>query len=359
MTTGKVKDEAPPVDALTLTQLPSEILMQIFGHVAEDRKSWEALMRTSRKVNHIASPFRYWTSNVHNHLKLHIKRYTWPLCADPQSSQGESLIGVLARSNQSLLSHVQVLHMHCATCMQSSLRNQPVHFPNLGVLHTYQLSQREQYHFPGETAPRLHTIVVHSNDALQEWQKWCQRDEPFSVAKRMIIHWWGSPPHTTLFPEPRSQDDCSGATLRSLHVLLQSTAEDKVGCESQAQPLVSLDDLLEPYTVHWELIHGLAEICSSKAQSIVISGTDRISKLIWRCQALAGDHWPEEARFDIVQEKVKVATRQFLSRTGLCKDDINAHMLKVEFTTSAEYMKNWKQRHEVGGQLLEYMTRSH
>ena len=324
LTTIKYKEEAAPTDISALASLPGEILETIFGLVADDLDSYISLMQTSRQVNRIAWPFRYRTGNVFlHHQNLCDEESIWPHCADPQSSKGKALEAVLARHDTDLLNKVEVLHLHCDTCMQSSPSNQHVRFPNLRILHTYEPFTTEQYRFSSETAPKLHTVILHSDDALREWHNWCRSDDVLSEADRMIIHWWGTIPKSEASPRTVPQHLWSGATLGSLHIILHSNVEEKVLCGDQPWALDLQGNWGGAYKVYWSLFHGLAEICCSNAQSIVISRTDRISNVLWHDRAYAGQDEPDGGRVDIVQEKIEVAIRSFLGFDGLCKEEIN------------------------------------
>jgi len=356
-TTLKHKDEATLTDVSALASLPEEIQEKIFGLVAEDLESWKSLMQTSQEINRIAWPFCYRTGSVYP-LESRYKEYILPQCAEPESFKGTSLMSVLATHNENLLNKVQVLHLYSDFCLQSSLgNNQSVRFPNLGILHSLCPSKKDFYKFTTEIAPKLHTVIVHSADALQEWRNWCQSEDLYGETNRLIIHWWGIVPQTELSATPHLQHNRNGETLTSLHILLQPTGEDKMLCADESQMLNFPNGSFASPVTYADLVQALAEICCSEVQSIVISGTDGVSKLFWHDQAYEREDQRLEARFDVVHNVIQATTRLYLGGKGLCEAKIDEHMLKINFTNPTEYVERLKQPDEMGGWLSSYMNR--
>lgn len=359
-TTVKPKDEATPTDVSALASLPEEIQEQIFGLLAEDLASLKSLMQTSRNLKRVARPFCYRTRTIFRcpEPRWQYRGSMRGVFADRRGLEDTSMPPSLDILDQISLRKVRVLHLHCGSCLHKTLgSNQSVISPSLRILHTYNASISSFCRLTMEIAPKLQTVMLHSEDALGAWNDWCQSETVPSGCNRMIFNWWGVPPATALQNTPRTKFR-DGATLESVHILLHPQQEDKVW-DSNSSWTVNSSSYPSARNFPYEnLIHGLMEICLSEAQSIVISGTDRTSALLGLNSGLDDASGQEKPSADILQMRIQAGIRGVLEGDGLGEDKIEQHLDKIQFMNAAEYIRLLNRPGEVGGRLSEYMERS-
>lgn len=221
----KSEDDVHPSEYSRHPCLPEEILLEIFNHVrTAGPKSWLSLMQVSRQFSRIALRLQYHTLNdsqvhdVHERSANPLGAEVWPDFSNPHPYQGIPLKSTLRHGSKDMIQHMQVFHSYCDGCTDcTSGSRQSTLFPNLRVFHTHALQPRAGFTLRAHTlmgssscpprsfrciptfeeAPRLHTVVIHTNDAVREWREFCQSEAAIRKTNRMIINWWEGSHHST------------------------------------------------------------------------------------------------------------------------------------------------------------------
>lgn len=373
-----LKDEPQTSSDCMLAGLPREVQLQIYKDVRNDSpKSWHALLQTSHHFSHIASTLQCLTGHVfdeHSQPKYESSDGLWPDFCSPHPWYGPSLESALAHMDETKLTQVQVLHTHCHTyvvCKHSS--DKPVLFPNLRVFHSYALCSSKPPEvtarsFRGiptiQEAPKLHTIVIHSYDALRAWQDHCQSEAAGRQISRLIINWWGRP-HFHTKKEPLLQLE-SGASVQALHILLPPGEDTQEWCTKSDINNYLLEEDSDDEEIYEGqergaryvnfFVNSLAKLCASEARSITIIGVEHIGPTMWRGTMREGGFPPPSERTSRIQNQIQSATEIFLSNSGKSAAEIASSWDRVKFQDLVNYAKNVNNPDELGGKLLKHLT---
>ena len=348
----------------------------------EHPRSWSALLQTSQHFYRIASALQFRTSCVfrgHSGLIYTSRDRIWPDFSTSHPWQGPPLESILANGNDATIKEVQVLHSHCRSCLvYDSAPDKHLMFPNLQVFHSYApRSSKSSQHTKDmpwssrgiptdQEAPKLHTIVIHSYDAVKAWEDHCQSQASIRETKHMIINWWGKP-HWSAIDENSLLQLQSGASVQALHILLLPSKDTKEWCAEDDIEEIVLEDDSSDDDDHDEgdqedhipsnlLVNSLAKLCASQAESIVIAGVERISPSVWQGANPSGYIPSSSLQTSLIQNGVQDATARILSDCGLSGAEIDSKLDRVKFQDLVNYAKNVNNPDELGGKLLEHLT---
>ena len=368
----RTKNDAHPTDIRTLDGLPDKVLSQICENLrSEHLHSWRMLLQTSRHLNRIASTLQYRTSHVFGRLDEPVNTSSscfWPYISLLHDWQGPSLKVALANDDEATLNQVKVLHTYSHPNMVGKGKSdKPVSLPNLQVLHFYALPSNEPLRdtFPTvQQAPNLHTVVLHSCNALTAWQNYWQSEAAANKTKRMIIDWWGGR-HCFSRNDPQLHLSNS-ESVQALHIVLTPWENEQEWCpmiDTSSHWLASepndeaLNQVEEEQSLHVNfLVDSLAQMCASEAKSIIIAGLERISPYLWLGTRREAGIPSSSEQTSLIQGWIKSRTAEILSNSGASKAKIASQCDRVKFQDLVDYAENAKNSDELGGRLLEHLT---